>query len=108
MSHKCGYCEQLFKKKSHRNDHELNKHELNGVRKCVCCEKKYRQINNFVVHFKKMHWIQCKKKNCTSKNLCGGCAKKIDSAKKCWREGKVFSISKLASKKVSELFVNLI
>lgn len=86
MLFKCETCETLFKKASHLNDHIANKHESTGERNCTNCAKKYRQMNNFVVHFKKEHLPKCPKKNCNSKKLCKTCEKPLNTAKKAWIE----------------------
>lgn len=87
MPYKCRSCAKQFKTKSQCNAHEANIHGTLDGRKCVACGRKYRQMNNFVVHFKKEHLIQCDIKGCSSKTLCRGCANELDRAKKDWRIG---------------------
>lgn len=52
--------------------------------KCTQCEKVYKQVVNFVEHFKKEHI--CKKSNCTSKAACKRCREKIVTAKEQWHQ----------------------
>lgn len=60
-----------------------------GGKACTHCPKVYRQMNNFVVHFKKTHISKCMVKTCTSKNLCGKCLKPLNAAKIKWINSKI-------------------
>lgn len=66
--HKCKECDLSFNKANHLEEHVANKHRLSCGRKYPTCPRKYRQINNFVVHFKKEH-LHCRNKTCSTKNL---------------------------------------
>lgn len=85
MPFTCQSCGKVFTTKSHCKDHKLNKHSKPGGRKCTECEKQYRQMNNFVAHFKKEH-LNCKTNGCNTQRLCNKCAGLLKNAKKTWLE----------------------
>lgn len=80
----CKLCKITFKSRSNFNDHKKNVHGKNGSRKCTHCNSEYRQLNNFIVHFKKVHLDRCDNKNCVSIRRCDLCTAKLNEVKKKW------------------------
>lgn len=88
----CSPQKNVFKKKSHLKDHIELIHLLVGSRKCIKCHSEFKQMCNFVAHFKKLH-LKCKNINCTSKVTCGKCASTLKSSKSEWKKSKPLAVN---------------
>lgn len=65
-----------------------NKHSTSKSRKCLKCNRAYRQMNNFLVHFKKEHLHMCMRKRCSPRKLCETCIIHVENAKREWKKKK--------------------
>lgn len=89
---RCPACDEKFGRTSNLTEHIKLKHKISSGKelniglprkKCIrkSCSSAFKQMSNFVVHFKRQHLNECM---CTDKS-CKHCETKLRSAKNKWR-----------------------